>query len=321
MLTAYTYYEPEEQRRIQNEVKDSSFFDREKSIAKAFTEKHCKSVKNIEKCPVCGEKETSVFFTKWEIPYYRCKNCYSIVGGVENEVAAEYESLSELQNFYESDEYQQYGEMTRSTRWEEILDWISFRTYRYMGDNKKKNVVDYGNRWHAFRTMIKESKICGDYQYIGLDRGKRLEKESADIVLAFDYLQRKVEPNLFFREVYETLAPGGLMFLGLKAGSGMDVLLLKEKNRNVFPCEHLLMPSKEGIYSLLSDLGFEVLEYTTPGMFDVNFVSEHVDDISDDESFIKYLFQKDNAGVYAELQRFIQKAGLSSYAQVVVRKN
>ena len=101
----------------------------------------------------------------------------------------------------------------------------------------------------------------------------------------------------------------------------MDVLLLKEKNVNVFPFEHLLMPSKEGIYEMLNNAGFSILEFITPGTFDVNYVKEHISEIPEENAFVRYLFHSDNSATEAELQRFIQKAGLSSYAQVVARKN
>ena len=320
MLTAYTYYEPEEQSRIQASMKRSELFGREVEIAREYTKKHLDNKVYVEVCPICMKKCAKIFFDKWGITYYRCEECYSIVAGVSEEDAEGYESLPKLREFYASEEYQSEGERVRETRWEEIIDWISFRSFRYNGVNERLRIIDYGNRWNAFVDKIRESNLCGEYIGLYQDGDTSVRDNSADVVMAFDYIQRKMNPRDFFQSTYGILKSKGLLFLGIKAGSGMDVLLLKDKNPNVFPYEHVLMPSREGIYNMLEDIGYEVLEYTTPGMFDVNFVTEHVDDIPDEDYFIKYLLQSGTPQTIAELQRFIQKAGMSSYAQVVARK-
>lgn len=319
MLTAYTYYEPEEQKRIQKEYRRKELFEKEVSIAKEYLQRQKDVGKEVDACPVCKHRHVDSFFCKWDITYYRCHNCYSIFAGIGRKEAHEYETSMELLEFYNSDEYQKQGEKARDTRWNEIVDWISFRAFRYNSYKNKLQIVDVGNRWKLFREKIKESNICGSYSSIySLDEKK--ETEYADIVLSFDFIQRKVRPSVFFADVSSILKPNGLLFLGLKSGSGMDVLLLRDKNPSIFPPEHVFMPSKEGIYLLLEKAGFEVLEYTTPGMFDVNFVKEHLDDLPEDDFFMDYLMRKNNATIDADLQRFIQKAGMSSYAQIVARK-
>ena len=320
MLTAYTYYEPSEQIRIQKEIKGSRLFEEEISIANRFTKKHLNARKILTDCPVCKKGNVKKFFQKEGIDYFRCQNCYSIIAGVETEAALKYEQLPELISFYESDEYQDLGKRLRVDRWNEIIDWISFRAFRYLGKNEDFTIVDYGNRWREFRKIIEESKICGSYIFKHAYEISEGRRNKADIIIAFDCIQRKTDPIPFLSQCLNELQDNGLLFLGLKAGSGMDVLLLKEKNKNVFPFEHILIPSKEGIYEMLDQSGYEVLEFITPGTFDVNYIKDHIEDMPEDNAFMQYLLHSNNVAIEAEFQRFIQKAGMSSYAQVVARK-
>ena len=123
-----------------------------------------------------------------------------------------------------------------------------------------------------------------------------------------------------FREFHDCLRPKGLLVLSTKAGSGLDVLLLRGNNGNVFPYEHVLMPSREGLQILLEDAGMELLEFTTPGTFDVNYVRTNKAGIAREDCFMRYFLDTASPNAEAEFQRFIQRAGLSSYAQIVARR-
>jgi hypothetical protein len=81
-----------------------------------------------------------------------------------------------------------------------------------------------------------------------------------------------------------------------------------------------MLPSKEGIRRLLERMGFQMLEFTTPGTFDVNFLKSHKDDIAEEACFLSYFLETSTTGADADFQRFIQKHGLSSYAQVIAKK-
>ena len=306
---------------FQKEYRKSELYKQEVNIAKGYLAKQEHINDSLDSCPVCKKGQQKVFFKKWDITYYRCASCFSVFAGIKNEIAEQYESSPELIDFYCSEDYQRQGEIARENRWEEIVDWISYRTLRYSRRNRDLFVVDYGNRWKGFRKRIESSSFSSKYVSVFPPECEEdIEDNSADIVMAFDYIQRKINPESFFRKAYDILSKNGLLFLGLKSGSGMDILLLKDNNTSVFPPEHVIMPSKEGIYMLLEKVGFEVLEYTTPGMFDVNFVKDNMESLPEEEYFMRYLLSKDNTTIDGEFQRFIQKAGMSSYAQIVARK-
>lgn len=322
MLTAFNYYDPEEEARVHRGIKESPFFQKELALAEAFSLSHPKQGRALTRCMVCGSDRVETFFWKWGIRYLRCGHCYSIMADVDEADARCYRALESLQTIRRSPDYQMEGTAARKGRWEETIDWLRFRSYRYCGRNQGLSVLDYGNRWESFSAMLESSALCGKYSL----RNSILPpkdgecSEPADMALAFDYLQQVSSPKDFFREVCGNLAPQGILVLGTKVGSGLDVLLLRGNNKNVFPYEHILMPSKEGLKLLLEDAGMELLEFTTPGTFDINYVRANKDGIAKEAYFMRYFMDTATPSAEAELQRFIQRAGLSSYAQIIARK-
>ena len=325
MLTAFNYYEPEEEKRIQKGMKDSPFFQIELEIAERFSKSHPSP--NISKgnCIVCGGNKISCFYEKWGVRYLRCNDCHSIMADVKEEDTAEYIQTKELLEIRLADVYQKDGTESRKQKWEELLDWLRYRTFRYCGRNVGFSVLDYGNRWKGFSQLLQESTLCGKYELrdsILMDREQDEDKmtEPVDLILALDYIQQKVKPVQFFREVHNNLKKNGLFILGVKAGSGFDILTLRENNKNTFPYEHVLMPSKEGISIMLAQTGFELLEFTTPGTFDLNYVKANKDGLAEDDYFMQYFLKTATPSAEADFQRFIQKSGLSSYAQIIARR-
>lgn len=325
MLTAYNYYEPEEETRIQKGMKENSYFERELKIAEQFTRNHLKHSEERNTCVVCGGRLFR-FYEKWGIRYLRCTECYSVVADVEESDLKKYFKERKLKEIRLSDQYQKNGMINRRQRWEELLEWLKFRTFRYCGKNIGFSVLDYGSRWQGWVNLIRKSNFCKSYALkdsILMD-SKEISTSSievpVDIVLALDYIQQKLDPIAYFREVHDNLQKRGLFILGVKVGSGFDILTLREKNKNIFPYEHVLMPSKEGIRIMLSESGFEVLEFTTPGTFDLNYVKANREGLAKEDYFIRYFLETATPSAEADFQRFIQKSGLSSYAQVIARK-
>lgn len=325
MLTAFNYYEPEEEHRIQKGMKENPVFEQELKVAESFTKIHAKKSIGRTSCVVCGSNRLTKFFEKWGVEYLRCADCSSIVADVQEDDLSAYVHLKEMREIRLSDENQRIGSENRQQRWEELLDWLRYRTFRYCGRNTGFSILDYGNQWKGLSRILQESTLCKEYELrdsILADRGQKENDlaEPVDIVLALDYIQQKVNPVQFFEEVHNSLKKDGLFILGVKVGSGFDILTLRGNNKNIFPYEHVLMPSREGISIMLKQTGFELLEFTTPGTFDLNYVKANIDGLAKDDYFMQYFLKTATPSAEADFQRFIQKSGLSSYAQVIARR-
>lgn len=278
---------------------------------------------NDTPCPICRKRTGKYFYTKWGVDYLRCDVCHSIYAICDEHVARKYQEQNELLELRLSDAYQEQITNSRKDMWEEFVEWAEIRTFRFLNRNSGLNILDYGNRLSGYSQIIKSAPFCDKYDLRNSILGKddnTISSGDADIVFWFDQLQKELDPQERIRELREEMKPGALLFVGTRAGSGFDILTLKENNTKIYPYEHLLLVSVKGLTALLQDNGFEVLEITTPGVMDVKYVKESVDQLDDREGFVKFLLEESEQGILQEFQRFLQKSCLSSFVRVIARR-
>jgi len=116
------------------------------------------------------------------------------------------------------------------------------------------------------------------------------------------------------------MRPGGLLFIGTRNGAGMDILTLKGENDTIYPYEHVTLLSPEGLGVLAENSGFEILETSTPGLLDCEFVNDHINKNHSADLFFDYLFTHRGVHTRQSLQSFLQTNNLSSYLRAVLRK-
>lgn len=322
MLKAYDYVEYTPKSFSSMEARH---FSQELDLA-------CEAVKNsivdgresvaVPKC-MCGYNETVIFFTKWGVDYYRCPKCGTISAAADiNEVLA-YKKNEKLIDLRISKDYQEEAATRRDTIWEELIDWIVFRSFRYLG-KKNLNIIDYGNRYDKLAEKIIEREMCKGYEMrntiINAESHKKLFSEPADIVLYINNLQQSMSPVEDLKLAGENLRDGGLMFLSTRIGTGFDIVTLKEHSK-IFPFEHTFLPSMKTLKSVLNSAGYRVLEVSTPGSMDAIFVAKNRDKVGVENDFVRFLLEQESPSVLQEFQRFLQKNGMSSYAQLVVQKD
>jgi len=319
MLKAYDFIDYTEKTAQDLQMRH---FDEELYIAKGIVEKITHNVsKNPIICP-CGSKDFSLLFVKWSVGYYACSNCKTILAGADATQVKEYKYDNNLIGFRTSVDYQTDAAARRDQSWEELINWIYFRTFRHLRLRAFK-ILDIGNRYVELAKKIEASEFCNEYSLedsiINYKPSTPLSGQ-ADVVLYVNNLQQSLNPLEDIEHAGAKLKPGGLMFLSTRIGTGFDILTLRE-HAKVFPFEHVFLPSMVLLKELFSKAGFSVLETTTPGTLDAINVKENEKQINPDESFIKYMMQSCDINILQDFQRFLQKSGLSSYTQIVVRKD
>lgn len=321
MLRSYQYTE---KSYFELNMQSDNFRYKEVEIARKYVQAHPirRDMNNVP-CPVCRKNLGKYFYTKWNVDYLRCEECRSIYAVYDEDVAAGYQRLEELKELRLSDTYQEQITKSRSDMWDEFLEWAEIRTFRFLKKNKVLKVIDFGNRLSGYTQKIRTASFCGKYDL----RESILENDShmvgegeADIVFWFDQLQKEINPHKKLQELRKELKSDGLLFIGSRAGSGFDILTLKENNTKIYPYEHILLVSVKGLTKLLEDNGFEILEVTTPGVMDVKYVKESIAQLDEREGFIKYLLEESSQGMLQEFQRFLQKGCLSSFVRVIARR-
>lgn len=317
MLKAYDYAEPSTRKK---EMKDVPIFRLEKQIAQRFVMEHSVQPERQD-CPICGSRHTKYIFERWDINYRICDECKSIYVPVANETVQEYLELKEMQKLRASDEFQQQVEESKKQHWMDFVMWAEYRIFRYLGKKTGLKVIDYGNRYSGFSRLLQQSQLVGVYEL----RNPLLELRSehikqADVILHLNQLQHENDPIRTITGMRDYLRDGGVLILNTRLGSGFDILTLKGATEEIFPYEHITLPSRHGLELILESAGFELLEITTPGTRDMDVVMRHKERIEEANFFIKYLLDTVDASAMSDFQQFLQKSGLSSFAQVVARK-
>ena len=304
-------------------MQSNTFQTKEIALARRYVEEHHirRSIK--KECPICGQNRSRYFFTKWNVDYLCCEECNTVFAVCEEDVVSGYLSFQELINYRLDEEYQYQLYDSRQEVWSEFLEWVEVRAYRFLRRNRNLNILDVGNRFTGLVSMIQKSDICDRYDIrdsiLAKDQHSIGSKE-ADIVFFNDAIKTEFHPHEKIQSIKKYIKEDGLLFLGARAGSGFDIITLKENNTKIYPYEHILLPSVQGITKLLTDNGFEVLEITTPGVMDVKYVLEDIDKLHEGEEFVRYLLKDRNETILQEFQRFLQKSCLSSFIRVIARK-
>jgi len=293
-------------------------------------------------CPACTSNRSSIAFEKFELTYLQCKHCNTVY-------VSPRPSDTTLVDFYRSSSAWKFWREeilpeTRDARRNKIFypraRWLLDVCDEYQPDAKHGVVVGYHSDLlieELFRLepnlfqMIVTNPIA-DLELAGMDLPnvsvqpcglfEFAKFEPIDILLAFDFLDRCADIDRFFKTARQALLTGGLLIASTII-TGFDVLVLWELSDNIYPPDRLNLLSTEGIATLSERFGFEILELSTPGMFDTESVRKAIESNPDMRwsRFMKYMFEYRDVNATREFQEFLQKFRLSSFARIVLRKS
>ncbi len=315
---------------IDNNVRASDIhvdklYSKELRYAEEYVESMSKTENTEMVCPICGEKMEEIVFEKWGMKYYLCKNTWSLVldtSSISRECVEDYFHHSQLAEFRRSPEYQNTSMLFKSDGWKNTIDWINWRVMRYKGKGKY-SIINMGLKQKGFAKLLEESDIAGDLCYrnsfIPVEENKELE--SADIVCAIDTLQRQQSPKAYLQGIYESLRDNGLLLLTTRAGMGFDIVTLKGASDSIYPLDHIFLPSTEAMKKILEEVGFKVLEITTPGILDMQYIEKQEEHIPQEQIFQRYLLNMKDKRLLERMQIFLQSNNLSSYMRIVAKKD
>ena len=320
MLRSYQYIE---KSYMNYSLRGDLFHDKEIEIARRFTESHPIRRETKHICPICCKGNGKYFYTKWGVDYLRCEACKSVFAVYDRETVRQYMQYEELQILRRSKEYQEQITQNRKEVWQDFLEWMEVRAFRFMKRSRGLSIVDIGNRLKGYSEAIQDSSIVGDYDLreslIG-ENTYRISEGEADIVFWLDQMKTETEPEKKLRLFSKLLKKDGLLVLNTRAGSGFDIITLRENNQEIYPYEHILLPSVGGLNQLLQQCGYEVLEVTTPGVMDLKYVMDSKNKLDGRECFVRTLLEEADGGILQEFQRFLQKSCLSSFVCMIARK-
>jgi hypothetical protein len=147
-------------------------------------------------------------------------------------------------------------------------------------------------------------------------------KEQVDVITAFETIDRTVDLGALFESISRNLKKGGICFITSILASGFDIQTLWDNSDNLFPPDRLNVLTVEGFGMLFERYGFKIIEFSTPGGFDVDFVikAKEADPSLELPRIISYMLEHRSSEMRESFQQFLQSSLLSSSGRIVIRK-
>lgn len=148
------------------------------------------------------------------------------------------------------------------------------------------------------------------------------DTEPMQCIVAFEVIEHLFSVRPVLLNLAPRLAEGGLLVLTCPNGRGFDIATLGSKSLSV-DSEHVNLFNPHSLSLLLEKCGFEVLETSTPGKLDAEFVREAAlkKRISlEKQPFLRRVLLEDWQNLGQPFQAYLADNGLSSHMWIVARK-
>ncbi len=282
-------------------------------------------------CPFCdSKKEVSPVFSKSELTYVCCGDCRSLYvkARPSEDALTNYYRDSEARVFWTENIYQPTLKVRKKKALEPLAEWVEVSLLEWQSSQKSQDLTIGLVRPTSFglSEVLKEKgyKVSEVEPMYPNAKGSADASASFDAMIFEDSLANAFSPKSLLADNWKRLKPGGLAFFTLPLASGFDVLTLKEISEAVHAPDRLNIPSYEVMNQFLKTVsGSEVLEFSTPGVLDLQNVFDAKEKLGVNVGpFFDYLYHHRNTPNFiGDFQKFLQSYGLSSQARIVLMKN
>ena len=293
------------------------------------------SLKNAS-CPVTGEKEVQDSFPKMGM-------LYQVSQTLGNIYLSPRPTMEILRRFYQESPARKFWltelwPQTQEARQEKIifpqLEWAQGFITQYSRDRKLLLAEFLPNHW-GYYNSAKEFFTDSNYTLVeplfdpdisnvdvqNIYMIDEVAESSIDAVFLFEALDRSTNPFNLLQKVISFLKPGGLCFITCLLSSGFEVLALGHKSKIFVPPERMNLLSYEGMNALIKNInGFDVLEFSTPGVLDIPNLIKQIDEVRNSH-FLHYIIRKrQDPQLLSSFQDFLQMNSLGTFGRLVLRK-
>lgn len=292
-------------------------------------------------CPACGSKKYRHAFEKCGLSYAECDCCETVFINPRPtpEILEQYYATSKNYSYWNTYIFPSSEHVRRVKIFQPRVEKILAICKKYLVNTGTLLEVGAG-----FGTFCEELTKTRTFQKIfaveptpdlaetcrkkGLEviqlpiEKVRLERESVDVVVSFEVIEHLFDPGEFIRSCGSVLSPGGLLVLSCPNVKGFDILVLGRISDSI-DVEHLNYFTPDSLSYLVSGLGFEVLETTTPGRLDAEMVRKKIINGEFDVSsqpFLEKVLVRDWEKTGSVFQDFLSDSNNSSHLWLVARK-
>lgn len=330
----------------EDEFKPDQIFERYLAMNTEDLKKEFKGKKNLHPaiCPACKSADCKKAFVKSGFPYVECTSCGTVYMSPrpdDPDIRKHFltaPSSHYWQNILTTNTAEKRREKIYLPRFQWIQD--TFDEYltgpKIIADLNSKNSIFSRELAHKKffsqklivnpyfnAAMLDESGGSSDnFKVISNDDVLKKDHIRANIITAFEVFDYTSDVEALMSTVHYLLSENGLFFITTMSISGFDLQVLWENSESVFPLDRINVFSYQGLRIFFERHGFEMIEFSTPGMLDLNIVEEAYRKNPDLEipRFIRTMIQKDDEQMKSDFQTFLQVNKLSSFVRIVARK-
>jgi len=292
-------------------------------------------------CPACGDEEGVPAFEKHTFRYLGCPRCGTLYMSPRPSprVMADYYHDSENYRYWSRYIFPASERARREKLHKPWLERVAAYCERF--GITRGVLVEVGAGFGTFAAVARESRrfarvvaVEANPEMAGACRArgvevleKRIEDiggelEGVDVAVAFEVIEHLFEPRAFLEQCRRLLRQGGLLVLSCPNGQGFDISLLGSLSLAI-DAEHVNLFNPGAMSSLMRRCGFDVLQVSTPGRLDAEFVRTAVlegkFDVSDDP-FLKRVLVDEWDRLGWPFQQFLAEHGLSSHMWLAARR-
>ena len=287
-------------------------------------------------CPVTGEQAVRESFRKMDMQY-------KISRTPGNIYLSPRPAMNVLNTFYRNSRARKFWlnelwSQTQDVRQDKIilpqLEWSHGFISQYLSESKLLMAEFLPNHWGYYQGArnlwpeaaykLVEPLFDLDISDSKISASNIIDDSSSstlDAAFLFEALDRSPEPLLILRKVASVLKPGGLCFITCLLSSGFEVQVLGQESEIFVPPERMNLLSYEGMNTLIEKVsGFDVLEFSTPGVLDIPNVIKQLDQTKNTTFFRYILKQRQDAELVGSFQDFLQMNRLGTFGRLVLRK-
>jgi hypothetical protein len=296
----------------------------------------------VSHCPGCQSRKKENAFEKFGFHYRQCQDCQTLFISPRptDETLNQYYLCADSRQFWRDE----LSQATRQKRKEKIIkprfQWILDSTQEHFP--RAKSWVDLNTRQYGYleemiqNSFFQQKILLNPYLFsentsaqknvTTIDcawwKGEDLPPNSADVLSLFEVVDNVSDIETFFAAINKMLTKNGLCFLTTILASGFDIQTLWEDAENLYPPDRLNVFTVEGLTSLFQRYGFECLEFSTPGIFDVDIVARAAQKHPhlNLPRFVRYVIEHRDDNMKREFQEFLQQHRLSSYGRILLKK-
>jgi hypothetical protein len=289
-------------------------------------------------CPGCAGDCPTFICEKNGFKYNRCSTCASVY-------VSPRPSAAMLDDYYANSSATRYkvGQFmpsgARARRHHSVGSFVRW-LQRLMSSYAERESLTYADFAPLSTTILKEVSDLGfftkltaidPHQLVAMELSElgaecqtspALEPLSLSAVSVCEVLEHVFDPVALLLELSRKMAPEGMLFITTRISTGFDLQVLGPSAPYIFVPEHLNLLSEAGIERLMERAGFEVVEFSTPGQLDVQFVNEalKLDPSIEVPEFFRHMLNERDELTHHDFQNFLQKNRLSSHLRLAARK-